>query len=89
MKAYICDVCKVQVPPDGIYDLPPMGWYNVTKRTPTEYDTKHICGPTCLQAYAGEQQAPVEQQAQSDVHRPIDDLYAKTDVLTKEVEDRG
>lgn len=57
MKAHICNICLTQAPIDAsnTYDLPPTGWYTVSKYLPVPYVNLHICGPTCLATYASQE----------------------------------
>ena len=55
MKAHICDICHTQDPigPDNTYDLPPVGWYTVSKHSDSSFSTLHLCGSACLATHAG------------------------------------
>lgn len=57
-KSYICDICDKREQPDGSYDVPPVGWYAISRRTKVSpWLSAHFCSPECLTTFAEKQVA--------------------------------
>jgi len=56
MKAYVCDICGKQRPPN-LYDGLPGGWYTIfrSKGTQEHVLKAYVCGDPCLVVFSERQ----------------------------------